>query len=70
MDFQTAVRRAIKQYFDGLEPKDYRKAANTKGKGKRNKKYFDQVEIDLGLKTQDESEPIDNMQEELDEGDA
>lgn len=63
MDFQEAVRESIRQYFDGRQPDEYRKSVGSR-KSKRNKKYFDQVEIDLGLKQPDD------IKEEEDEGDA
>lgn len=63
MDFQEAVRESIRQYFAGKQPDSYRKAVGSK-KSKRNKKYFDKVEVDLGLKQ------ADDIKEEEDEGDA
>lgn len=67
MDFQSAVRKSIRQYFEGKEPEGYRKVSTTRGKNKRNKKYFDQIEVDLGLK---ESEDKEDMKGEVDERDA
>lgn len=61
MNFQEAVRKSIKQYFDGKEGMDHRKAIGTRGKNKRDKKYFDKMEVELGLK---------ESQEEVDEGNA
>ena len=48
MDFQEAVRKAIKQYFAGIEPSGYRKVAGGRSnKNTRNKKYFDQMAEDV-----------------------
>lgn len=70
MNFQDAVRQSIRQYFDGKEPSDYRKAVGGRtNKKTRNKSYFDGIEKDLGLKV-DEAEEEDNMKEEMNERDA